>query len=85
MLAALLAQSDAALATTIEDRIRAALKTTRRSAWSPRIGRHVSAQALVGLGYNLFRGGADIAREPEAFHAPGRRPECAHQGGHRAR
>jgi outer membrane protein, adhesin transport system len=30
-------------------------------------GRDVSAQALVVLRYNLFRGGADIAREREAF------------------
>jgi outer membrane protein, adhesin transport system len=30
-------------------------------------GRDVNAQALVVLRYNLFRGGADIAREREAF------------------
>jgi outer membrane protein, adhesin transport system len=30
-------------------------------------GRAVSAQALVVLRYNLFRGGADVAREREAF------------------
>jgi outer membrane protein, adhesin transport system len=30
-------------------------------------GRDVSAQALLVLRYNLFRGGADIAREREAF------------------
>ena len=30
-------------------------------------GRDVSAQALVVLRYNLFRGGADMAREREAF------------------
>jgi adhesin transport system outer membrane protein len=30
-------------------------------------GRDVSAQALVVLRYNLFRGGADVAREREAF------------------
>jgi adhesin transport system outer membrane protein len=31
-------------------------------------GENVGAQALLVMRYNLFRGGADIAREREAFH-----------------